>query len=113
MPFYELRLVRLLVFSLPPAHTSGGGLLRRLFWAAPSLSFLLAAKRRRRDLQCDQIPRARPGLTLAQPGNQYPTLRAQISVTIAQHPLEKTEDHARDRSCFAQYRNNGFAAHQR
>jgi hypothetical protein len=23
------------------------------------------------------------------------------------------EDHARDRSCFAQYRNNGFAAHRR
>ena len=23
------------------------------------------------------------------------------------------EQHARDRSCFAQYRNNGFAAHRR
>jgi len=31
-------------------------------------------------------------------------------------PHEKTEwekNHARDRSCFAQYRNNGFAAHRR
>jgi hypothetical protein len=29
---------------------------------------------------------------------------------------EKTDwekNHARDRSCFAQYRNNGFAAHRR
>jgi hypothetical protein len=31
-------------------------------------------------------------------------------------PHEKTnweKNHARDRSCFAQYRNNGFAAHRR
>jgi hypothetical protein len=31
-------------------------------------------------------------------------------------PHEKTDwekNHARDRSCFAQYRNNGFAAHRR
>jgi hypothetical protein len=31
-------------------------------------------------------------------------------------PHEKTDrekSHARDRSCFAQYRNNGFAAHRR
>jgi hypothetical protein len=34
----------------------------------------------------------------------------------APRPLEKTDwekNHARDRSCFAQYRNNGFAAHRR
>src|SRR5499433_541616 len=39
-----------------------------------------------------------------------------ISATIAQLSDEKTDwekSHARDRSCFAQYRNNGFAAHRR
>jgi hypothetical protein len=27
--------------------------------------------------------------------------------------LGEEKNHARDRSCFAQYRNNGFAAHRR
>jgi hypothetical protein len=34
----------------------------------------------------------------------------------AQQPEEKTDwekNHARDRSCFVQHRNNGFAAHRR
>jgi hypothetical protein len=39
-----------------------------------------------------------------------------VATTIAQHPTKKTDwekNHARDRSCFAQYLNNGFAAHRR
>jgi hypothetical protein len=27
--------------------------------------------------------------------------------------MDREKQHARDRSCFAQYRNNGFAAHRR
>ena len=39
--------------------------------------------------------------------------RVPSPVEVAARKAGQGEPHARDRSCFAQYRNNGFAAHRR
>jgi hypothetical protein len=65
------------------------------------------------------VPRGAPGVDVRLLGttHSYAATREEAMTAFAKSLAEgmngQGEQHARDRSCFAQYRNNGFAAHRR
>jgi hypothetical protein len=64
--------------------------------------------RSKADIFPDEVAETCPGRYGGEAEVEYPRL--------LNWPHEKTDwekNYARDRSCFAQYRNNGFAAHRR